>query len=86
MTAAARMGLIQFCQGPLALEAGHGSPIPNEATADLIVMPRCRSSAREVGLRRPGVDAAEAVDDTGGVQEPSVSVVLPRLRAPGFPS
>jgi hypothetical protein len=47
VTAAARKDLIQFCLGPLALETGHGSPIPNEATADLIVMPCCRSSASE---------------------------------------
>jgi hypothetical protein len=44
------------------------SSIGNETTADLIVMPRCCSSASESVLRRPLVDAADLVDHAGGVQ------------------
>ena len=46
------------------------SPTANEATADLIVMPRRRSSAERVGLGAAVVDAAELVDDAGRVQQP----------------
>jgi len=45
------------------------SPIANDATADLIVIPRCRSSSSE-SLRCAVVDAADRVDHAGHVEQP----------------
>ena len=46
------------------------SSIANDATADLIVIPRCALERERVGLGRAGVDAADVVDDAGLVQQP----------------
>ena len=41
----------------------------NDTTAALVVMPRCRSSAR-VGLGGAHIDAADVVDDPRGTEQP----------------
>src|SRR5215472_11045776 len=53
------------------------SPIPNEATADLIVMPRCRSRASESVCVVPASTLPRLSITPAAYRSRSVSVVLP---------